>query len=793
MTETDTRVNIIDPKLYQSGWSNNLITREYYFTDGRKLIGGKRGKRYFVDYLLVYKNTNLAIIEAKAQNKDPLDGLQQSINYAQKLKIDFVYSTNGDKIYEHSLLCGKGRFIEDYPTPEELFYRKFGKLKEQEERVITQNFYFEGNKKPRFYQQIAVQKAVEAIANDKNRVLLTLATGTGKTYIAFQIVYRLFQAKWNKDKTNRRPKILILADRNVLKSQAMNEFNPMEKDLVDINGKDIKRRGGKVPTNGNVFFAIYQSIAENKNRIIENSEEENEDDVIAYYKQYPSNFFDLVIIDECHRGSANDTSSWRDILNHFSHATHLGLTATPKRDDNGDTYKYFGEPVYEYSLKDGINDGFLTPYKVKRIQTNIDEYHFNPDDIITGELDKNIVTLQEFEKSVIIPKRTRLIAKTILENINPFDKTIIFCVNQAHASSMKAAIDRYKTIKDSNYCVRVTSDEGEIGREFLEKFQNNDLDIPTILTSSKMLTTGVDAKNVRNVVLTAPIASMTEFKQIIGRGTRTYEGKDFFTIIDFVGATNLFYDKAWDDDPLSVDIKTTNIENIEDDELNEDNQTDETKKEQNKKEDFLSDDEFEAKTKEEKAKKEQVIIDVKGKKLKVINIETTYVGVDGKPLRSSEYLELLIGVLGRFYNDEQTLRDIWSNPKNRKELLEKLKDMNIDESQLEDLKDIFEAKNSDIYDVLAHLSFNHNIKTRDERAIAALNSKFIEKYQNEKAKDFIEFILEKYRKYGFKELEENKLSTLIEQSGFDRRELMTSFGDFKIRDEYFELQKEIYR
>ncbi|OQA71515.1 MAG: Type-1 restriction enzyme R protein [Candidatus Dependentiae bacterium ADurb.Bin246] len=313
---------------------------------------------------------------------------------------------------------------------------------------------------------------------------------------------------------------MILADRNVLKSQAMNEFNPMEKDLVDINGKDIKRRGGKVPTNGNVFFAIYQSIAENKNRIIENSEEDNEDDVIAYYKQYPSNFFDLVIIDECHRGSANDTSSWRDILNHFSHATHLGLTATPKRDDNGDTYKYFGEPVYEYSLKDGINDGFLTPYKVKRIQTNIDEYHFNPDDIITGELDKNIVTLQEFEKSVIIPKRTRLIAKTILENINPFDKTIIFCANQKHAMDMKVAIDRYKTIKDSNYCVRVTSDEGEIGREFLEKFQNNDLDIPTILTSSKMLTTGVDAKNVRNVVLTAPIASMTEFKQIIGRGKR---------------------------------------------------------------------------------------------------------------------------------------------------------------------------------------------------------------------------------------------------------------------------------
>jgi len=288
-----------------------------------------------------------------------------------------------------------------------------------------------------------------------------------------------------------------------------------------------------------------------------------------------------------------------------------------------------------------------------------------------------------------------------------------------------------------------------------------------------MLTTGVDAKNVRNVVLTAPIKSMTEFKQIIGRGTRVFEGKDFFTIIDFVGATNLFYDERWDGIAEPIDDIKPPKESKEKDE-NSDNKDDIT-------------------TKEEKPKKEKVTIAIKGKKLKVINIETTYVGVDGKPLRSSEYLELLIGVLGRFYNDEQTLRDIWSNPKNRKEPLEKLKDMNIDESQLEDLKDIFEAKNSDIYDVLAHLSFNHNIKTRDERAIAALNSKFIEKYQNEKAKDFIEFILEKYRKYGFKELEENKLSTLIEQSGFDRRELMASFGDFKIRDEYFELQKEIYR
>jgi len=775
-SESDTRSKLIDPSIKESNWLESNIVREYYFTDGRKLIGGKRGKRYFVDYLLTYKNTNLAIIEAKAELKDPLDGLQQSINYAQRLGIDYVYTTNGHKIYEHSLKSGKGDFIESYPTPTELFERKYGKKTPKAQDVITHPFHIEGTMKPRFYQQIAVQKTIEAIADDKNRVLLTLATGTGKTYIAFQIAYRLFESKWNRDGSDRRPKILFLADRNVLKDQSMNTFNPLEKDCVEINGKIIKKRGGKVPTAGNIFFAIYQSIAENKNRIVDITEEENEDDVTAYYKQYPTNFFDLIIIDECHRGSANDESSWRDILNHFGSAVHLGLTATPKRDDNGDTYKYFGDPIYEYSLKDGINDGFLTPYKVKRIQTNIDEYKFNPNDIITGELDKQIVELEKFEREVVIPKRTELIAKTILQNMNPMDKTIVFCVNQQHALDMRIAIDKFKTIKDSNYCVRVTSDEGDIGREFLEMFQNNDRDIPTILTSSKMLTTGVDAKNVRNVVLTAPIKSMTEFKQIIGRGTRVFEGKDFFTIMDFVGATNLFYDPAWDGEDLP-------------------SSSDSEKKPKEKKERTQETEQNDVQTSDEKATHEKVTIDIKGKKLKVINIETTYVGMDGIPLKTEDYLELLIGVLGRFYNDEDGLREIWSNPSNRKDLLNKLKEMNIDESQLDDLKVIFEAENSDIYDILTHLSFNLNIKTRSERVFAVEHSDFIEKHHNEKAKEFIEFILERYKKDGVKELDEDKLGKLVDLSGLGSvREVANNFGGIvQMRDEYFELQREIYR
>lgn len=766
LSEADTRAKIITPKLISDGWSENFIVREYFFTDGRKLIGNKRGKRYFVDYLLRYENTNLAIVEAKSEDKDPLDGLQQSINYAEKLKIDYVYSTNGHKIYEHCLLDGKGYFVDNFQSPLDLFNKKYRHLKDKDKEIVSQPFHIEGNTKPRFYQQIAVQKAIEELVTGKDRVLLTLATGTGKTYIAFQIVYRLFQSKWNRDGADRRPKVLFLADRNVLKDQSINTFNPMEKDCVEINGKIIKKRNGVVPTNGNVFFAIYQSLSSGST---EATEEDKEDDVLGYYKQYPSNFFDLIIIDECHRGSANDQSSWRAILDHFNSAAHLGLTATPKRDDNGDTYKYFGEPTYQYSLKDGINDGFLTPYKVKRIKTNIDEYKLDNNDIIKGGVIQHIVTLDQFEKEVVIPKRTELIAKTILNNINPMDKTIIFCVNQKHSLDMKVAIDQYKTIKDNNYCVRVTSDEGEIGREFLEKFQNNDLDIPTILTSSKMLTTGVDAKNVRNIVLTAPIRSMTEFKQIIGRGTRVFNGKDFFTIIDFVGATNLFHDARWDGEPESDDSNGGGKgegrpkKNDDDEEIHD-----------------------------PKPPKEKITIDIKNRKLKVIDIETTYVGEDGKPLNTEDYLKLLVGVLGKFYNDETALREIWSNPTHRRELLNQLSAIGIDESQLNDLKAIFAAENSDIYDVLAHLSFNLDIKTVDERVLAVQNSDFVEKYHNKKAKQFIQFILDRYQKDGVNELDEKNLSMLVKLSGNDLSELKASFGTYQIRNEYFGLQKAIY-
>ncbi len=764
-SESDTRVKLIDPVLKSSGWEERHIVREYYFTDGRKLIGGKRGERYFVDYLLSFKNTNLAIVEAKAENIDPLEGLQQVINYASKLKIDMVYATNGHKIYAHDMREGKGEWVGSFAPPQTLFDKKFGHLTPTQNTTITQHFYLDGTKKPRYYQQIAVQKTIEAIASGKPRVLLTLATGTGKTYIAFQIVYRLFESRWSKNGAQKRPRVLFLADRNILINQAYNEFNPLEKECIRLDGKAIRERNGKVPTNANIFFAIYQAISERKS-----DEADTENDFSGYFREYDKDFFDLVIIDECHRGSANEQSSWRDILNYFSSAVHVGLTATPKRDDNGDTYAYFGEPVYEYSLKDGINDGFLTPYKVKRIQTNIDEYTFNPDDIIEGELENGIAKLEQFEKEVVIPKRTELLAKTILSQISKMDKTIVFCVNQQHALDMKIAIDQHKTIKANDYCVRVTSNEGKIGVSFLEAFQDNDKDLPVILTSSKMLTTGVDAKNVRNVVLTAPIRSMTEFKQIIGRGTRTFEGKDFFTIIDFVGATNLFYDERWDGIAEPVQVPTCKDE-------------EESKNEPK-----------EPKTKEEKEKREKITIEIKSKKLKVINIETSYVGSDGKPLKTSEYLTLLVGILGEFYDDEAKLREVWATPKSRRALLERLRAMNIDDEQLEDLKTIFDAPQSDIYDVLAHLSFNLELKTRSERVLAVEHGSFIKRHHSEKAKTFLEFILERYEKEGVKELDEDKLSSLIELSRIDKGELKSAFGGVShIKEEYLALQREIYK
>ncbi|ENP7055073.1 TPA: DEAD/DEAH box helicase family protein [Campylobacter coli] len=762
-SEDDTRVKLIDAKLYASSWSEENIIRNYYFTDGRKLIGNKRAERKFADYLLKFQNNNLAIIEAKKQNKDALDGLSQGIEYAKTLNVPFVYSTNGDKIYEYDLRVSRGEYIENFPSPNELFQRVYGNLKEWQYKLLTQRELYIPQKTLRYYQKIAVDKVIEALINGKDRILLTLATGTGKTTIAFALCYRLLEARWNKENKDQKPKILFLCDRVSLRDQALGEFNAVESDCKVISAEEIRKNDGKIITNANVFFGIYQSLAANS-KDQENTQEEQES---KFYLQYPKDFFDLIIIDECHRGGANEEGNWACVLEHFSSATHLGLTATPKKSDNVDTYRYFGESAYEYSLKEGIEDGFLTPYKVKRITTTLSEgYVYNPDDLIEGELEKGFYKMSEFERNIHLPQYNDFLAKEILKLIDPMDKTIIFCANQAHASDIKRAIDKFKSVKRDDYCVRVTSDEGKIGLEYLKQFQDNDKSYPVILTSSKMLTTGVDARNVRNIVLLANIGSIIEFKQIIGRGTRVYEGKDFFTIIDFVGATKLFYDPKWDGEKIE--------------ELKEQDEKEKITKEHIKQ------------TKEESKEKKSVTIHLKGTKLKVLDITTTYVGAQGKPLSTKEFLEFLIGKFGEYYDDEAKLREIWSDQKNRERFLKALANDGVDEDALKDLREIFQ-KDCDIYDVLAHLSFNAEIKTRQERVLQVENGEFLKRFQKEKAIKFIEFLLNRYQEYGIKDFDDG-LKPLIELSSLgNARELASEFGSLEnLKQSFDDLQREIY-
>src|SRR5690606_32084780 len=419
------------------------------------------------------------------------------------------------------------------------------------------------------------------------------------------------------------------------------------------------------------------------------------ENIEGYYKSYPSDFFDLIMIDECHRGSANEEGSWRAILDHFSSAVHVGLTATPKREANVDTYDYFGKPAFEYSLKEGINDGFLTPYRVKRIRTNLDELVLTKDDqILEGESGQDVYEVKDYDRKITVDDRTDLVAKAIVDHIKPLDKTIVFCEDQNHALTMRDMINQYKKIRDPHYCVRVTSDEGKVGRELLEKFQDNDKDIPTILTSSQMLTTGVDARNVRNVVLDRTVGSMVEFKQIVGRGTRTFDNKDYFTIIDFRGATNKFYDKDWDGEPEEPEEPTTGGASPRPGPTQSGGKT----------------------TGPTEPKPKVKIKLGSGREVKVIDIETRYIDENGKPITLQEFVERLVVQLPGLFNSIDELRGIWSDPDERDGLLQKLVEVGFDKEQLLVIHRLFEAENCDVFDLLAFLAFEQPMATRETRA-----------------------------------------------------------------------------
>jgi type I restriction enzyme R subunit len=742
MNEADTRAELIDKQLDAAGWITNAETqvrvrREYNITAGEIRASGIRTGQLKADYVLEYKNVKLAVIEAKSDELDVSEGVAQAKLYAEKLRLQSSYAANGKEIYEINHAIATEGKVAAFPTPQELWERIFGEANKWLERFNAVPFEdMNGMKQARYYQELAVNRAVEAIANDKQRVLLTLATGTGKTFIAFQIAWKLFKSRWTQQKDGKRqPRILFLADRNILANQAYLDFGAFDAAaLVRINPSDIAKRG-EVPKNGSVFFTIFQTFMSGE-------------DGKEHFGEYEQDFFDLVIIDECHRGGANDESTWRDILNHFSSAVHLGLTATPKRTDNTDTYEYFGEPVFTYSLKEGIQDGFLTPFKVKRIQATIDEYVYtNDDEVIEGEVDEgHVYTEKDFNKKIIIEERERKRVQDMLAAINPKEKTIVFCASQAHAGMVRDLVNKESDSPRVDYCVRVTANDGALGDTYLKQFQDNEKTIPTILTTSQKLTTGVDARNVRNIVLLRPVNSMIEFKQIIGRGTRLFEGKHFFTIVDFVNAYHHFNDADWDGEPIEPVVTSIGGKP-------------EKEGDGEKGGDTGGDGGGEGEPEPKKPKLRIKLSDGKIRELK--SISSTYFYVDGKPISAEEFLKRLFDTikLPELLGSEEELRKLWANPMTRRDLLQKLEKEGCHRDDLEKLQELIDAEDSDLFDVLEYIAYAKAPVSRAARV--ETNKSNIYNFLNENQREFVSYVLRNYVEVGVDELDVSKLSNVL--------------------------------
>jgi type I restriction enzyme R subunit len=787
MNEADTRAELIDPKLTAVGWGvveGTKVHREFPITVGKILAGGKNAPALKADYVLAYKNRKLATIEAKSDEQEVGEGVAQAKNYAHKLQLDYAYSSNGKEIYEICMKSGKEGLVAAFPAPDELWNRVFSDQNEWKAKFDAVPFESVGGSKGvRYYQDLAITRAVYAVAEKKPRILLTLATGTGKTFIAFQIAWKLFQTRWNLQRDgSRRPRILFLADRNILADQAYNSFSAFPEDaLIRISPKEIAKKG-KVPTNGSIFFTIFQTFMSGK----ENT---------PNFGEYPPDYFDAIFIDECHRGGSNDEGNWRGILEYFAPAIQIGLTATPKRKDNVDTYRYFGDPVYVYSLKEGINDGFLTPFKVKRIKTTLDDYVYTSDDsIVEGEIEEGKVYEEaDFNRIIEIKAREEKRVKVFLGEINQSEKTLVFCANQAHAAAIRELINQHCQSDDPFYCVRVTANDGALGEQYLRDFQDNDKTIPTILTTSQKLSTGVDALNVRNIVLLRPINSMIEFKQIIGRGTRLFDGKDYFTIYDFVDAYHHFADAEWDGDPIEPELcgkchndPCTCLKKPPKPCKVCGNQPCTCIKDPPPPCPVCGNSPCTCKKK--------AVVKLRDGKERTIQhmIATYFLGADGKPLSVEEFINQLYGALPTFFKSESELRKIWSDPITRKALLDKLADAGYGTEQLSDLQKLVDAEKSDLFDVLEYISFNIDPISREHRVSQAQAEIF--KGLSVKQQEFLQFVLFKYIDSGFEELDQAKLPDLIQlkyQTISDATEILG--GVDEIRSLFFGFQKHLYQ
>lgn len=753
-SEADTREELINPKLQECGWKTGddiIVRREYPISKGKITGLNSRAPKLSADYVLIYKNVKLAVVEAKKSSRSYTDGVAQAKQYAKLLNIRYTFATNGKEIYQIDMETGQEEKVSSYPTPEELWnmtYRQNNKIFNLLSSIPTKT---DGQFELRYYQENAVNAVVKALSEGKKRILLTLATGTGKTCIAFQIVWKLMQAKWNaKNIGSRLPRILFLADRNILADQAFNAFEAFPQNaLARITPKDIKKKG-KLPDAESIFFTIFQTFMSGEK---------------PYFGQYPEDFFDFVIIDECHRGGADAESNWRDILNYFNSAVHLGLTATPKRKDNVDTYKYFGEPVYTYSLKQGINDGFLTPFRVRKMHTNFDEYKYDSSDDIDGEIDaekiyKNnelFIEDKEFER-----------VKKFMSEINQNDKTLVFCATQTHAGLIRDMINQCKTASSNpNYCVRVTADDGERGEMLLRQFQDTSKTIPTILTTSQKLSTGVDAVQIKNIVLLRPVNSMIEFKQIIGRGTRVCEDKDYFTVYDFVNASNNFEDKEWDGPTEYIGTyrakpnKKTNSKEKNENDLSE-------------------------------SPKITTVKLGKGREVEIYDDGTTFYDKEfGKPISAKEFIEKLVGKMPNFFKSEEELRRIWLDPLTRKILLKRFAEQGYNRDVFRYVQNVLHAEDKDVFDVLNYLAeYCQNMKTRLERANQC-KVYVMDNYASRQCA-FIDFVLQQYVKEGVFELDDERIGELVTLKYGSAIDAVQELGN-GIRNMFCEFQQYLYQ
>jgi len=777
LSEADIKAKFITPAILKSGWDEQTqIGREIFFTDGRIYVKGKltaRGKRKFADYILYYKpNVPVAIIEAKDNNHSVKSGIQQALGYANTLDIPCVFSSNGDGFYFHDRTSiteeiEKEISLNNFPSPEELWekYKKYKGIETKDVEQVASQDYFQDltGRSPRYYQQIAINRTVEAIAKGQNRIILTMATGTGKTYTAFQIIYRLW-------KNGAKKRILFLADRTALIHQAARgDFRHFKDALTIIKNK-------KIDTAYNVYLALYQGLSDNK----------SED----AYKQFSRNFFDLVIIDECHRGSVKEDSKWREILQYFKNATHIGLTATPKETKKVSNIEYFGEPIYTYSLKQGIDDGFLAPYKVVKVTLDIDVEGWRPP---KGFLDKEgnpvedrIYNRTDFDRTIVVEERRKLVATKITEYLKGYDrfaKTIVFDVDIEHAEGMRTELananaDLFK--ENNKYVMQITGDNEE-GKRELDSFTNPSEPYPVIATTSKLMTTGIDAQTCKLIVLDSNIGSMTEFKQIIGRGTRINEeyGKTYFTIMDFRNVTNLFADPGFDGDPVMIKQVNEN----EDLSGTEDETTDEdiTDILDGGAIEFPDTPDIEGGGEIEERPKQKIIVD--GVEVKVLNERVQYLGNDGKIITESLKDYTKNNVIKHYRSLDNFLKK-WNKADKKEVIIRELEEKGI---FFEALKDEV-GKDFDPFDLICHIAFEAKPLTRKERANNVKKRNYFAKY-SDKAQAVIRSLLDKYAEDGLLTIEKtevlkldpiNKLGTPIE--------LVKAFGN---KQKYLEALKEL--